>query len=53
MSGPLHLYKVQTYFGLIDQGRTAVIEMAKANGIHLLTPDQRNPYSLRLMVLES
>lgn len=43
VSGPLHPYKVQTYFGLIDQGRTAVIEIAKANGIHLLTPDQRNP----------
>jgi glycerate kinase len=43
VSGPLIEQKVDTYFGLIDDGRTAVIEMAKANGIHLLEPAQRNP----------
>jgi glycerate kinase len=43
VSGPFIEQKVDTYFGLIDQGRTAVIEMAKANGIHLLAPVQRNP----------
>ncbi|TCB79965.1 glycerate kinase [Acinetobacter sp. ANC 4173] len=43
VSGPFIEQKVDTYFGLIDEGRTAVIEMAKANGIHLLAPVQRNP----------
>ncbi|MPW43967.1 glycerate kinase [Acinetobacter guerrae] len=41
--GPLPSQKVKTYFGLIDNNQTAVIEMAKANGIHLLTGEQRNP----------
>lgn len=41
--GPLHHQQVDTYFGLVDDGRTAVIEMAKANGIHLLEKPQRNP----------
>ena len=42
--GPLHHHQqVNTYFGLVDGGRTAVIEMAKANGIHLLEQSQRNP----------
>ena len=35
--------RVKTYWGLFDSGQTAVIEMAKANGIHLLEPAQRNP----------
>lgn len=43
VSGPLIEQKVETYFGLIDHGQTAVIEMAKANGIHLLEPSLRNP----------
>ena len=43
VSGPLVDQTVQTYFGLIDEGKTAVIEMAKANGIHLLSPEKRNP----------
>ena len=41
--GPLPSQQISTYFGLIDQGKTVVIEMAKANGIHLLQPKQRNP----------
>ncbi|CAG69580.1 MULTISPECIES: glycerate kinase family protein [Acinetobacter] len=41
--GPLPTQIINTYFGLIDEGKTAVIEMAKANGIHLLSPAQRNP----------
>ncbi|NHB56554.1 glycerate kinase [Acinetobacter sp. 194] len=41
--GPVPNSKVQTYFGLIDDGQTAVIEMAKANGIELLEPSTRNP----------
>ena len=43
VTGPLATQKVKTYFGLIEDGQTAVIEMAKANGIHLLEPSQRNP----------
>lgn len=35
--------KIPTYFGVVDKGKTAIIEMAKANGIHLLEPAQRNP----------
>lgn len=43
VTGPLPEQRIQTYWGLIDAGQTAVIEMAKANGIHLLKPSQRNP----------
>ncbi|RLL49245.1 glycerate kinase [Acinetobacter cumulans] len=41
--GPLPNQRIHTYFGLIDGGKTAVIEMAKANGIHLVTVRARNP----------
>lgn len=34
---------VESYFALIDGGKTAVIEMAKANGIQLIPLAQRNP----------
>ncbi|WP_407306375.1 glycerate kinase [Acinetobacter sp.] len=43
VTGPLPNQKIKTYFGLVEDGRTAVIEMAKANGIHLLELSQRNP----------
>jgi glycerate 2-kinase len=43
VKGPLPAQKVKTYFGLVDEGKTAVIEMAKANGIHLIESAQRNP----------
>ncbi|OTG84254.1 glycerate kinase [Acinetobacter sp. ANC 5054] len=43
VTGPLSQQKVKTYIGLIDDGKTAVIEMAKANGIHLLRPEMRDP----------
>ena len=43
VTGPLASQKIQTYFGLVDGRKTAIIEMAKANGIHLLEPAQRNP----------
>ena len=43
LTGPLLNQRVTTYFGLIDSGKTAVIEMAKANGIHLIDIAQRNP----------
>ncbi|MFW2154102.1 glycerate kinase, partial [Acinetobacter gyllenbergii] len=41
--GPLPSQRISTYFGLINQDKTAIIEMAKANGIHLLSPEQRDP----------
>ncbi|ATO18774.1 glycerate kinase [Acinetobacter sp. LoGeW2-3] len=43
VTGPLAIQQVETYFAVVDQGQTAVIEMAKANGIHLLAGFQRNP----------
>lgn len=43
VTGPLATQQVQTYFAVVDQRQTAVIEMAKANGIHLLASSQRNP----------
>lgn len=41
--GPLPEQSISTYFALLDHGQTAVIEMAKANGIQLLAASQRNP----------
>jgi len=35
--------KINASFGLIDEGRTAVIEMANASGIRLLQPDELDP----------
>ena len=43
VTGPLAAQRIKTYWGLVDGGKTAVIEMAKANGIDLLTPERRNP----------
>ena len=43
VTGPLASQHIRAYFALIDQGKTAVIEMAQANGIHLLDVAQRNP----------
>ena len=43
VSGPFTQQKVQAYFGLIENDQTAVIEMALANGIHLIEKSQRNP----------
>lgn len=43
VSGPLVQQKVQSYFGLIENYQTAVIEMALTNGIHLIEKSQRNP----------
>src|SRR4051812_40414798 len=34
---------VAASYGLIDESRTAVIEMASASGLHLLKPDELNP----------
>ena len=43
VSGPLSNQKIQTYLGLIENDQTAVIEMALANGIHLIEKSKRNP----------
>ncbi|MGO3732204.1 MAG: glycerate kinase [Vagococcus sp.] len=43
VSGPFFDSQVKADYGLLDDGRTAVIEMAKANGIELIKKDQRNP----------
>jgi len=42
VSGPLGK-PVKASFGISGDGHTAVIEMAEASGIALLTPSQRNP----------
>jgi glycerate 2-kinase len=42
VSGPLGR-KVKASFGLIDNGKTAVIEMADASGLRLLTKEELNP----------
>src|SRR5690625_2439151 len=35
--------KIKTSYSLINKGKTAVIEMADASGIHLLKSEERNP----------
>lgn len=35
--------KVKSFFGLSGDGKTAIIEMAAASGLHLVTPEKRNP----------
>ncbi|MDD9339058.1 MAG: glycerate kinase [Providencia heimbachae] len=34
---------INAYYGLLQQGKTAVIEMAQASGLMLIKPEQRNP----------
>jgi glycerate kinase len=34
---------IDAHFGLIDNGQTAVIEMATASGLRLLRPDEYDP----------
>lgn len=41
--GPLPSQLIQSYIGWIESSRTVIIEMAKTNGIDLLTPQLRNP----------
>jgi len=43
VQGPLPHQKIQTYFGVVDDSQTAIMEMAKANGIDLLQREERNP----------
>ena len=42
VQGPLE-EKVEATFGIHGDGKTAVIEMAEASGLQLLTPEERNP----------
>ncbi|MBG9447712.1 glycerate kinase [Cytobacillus firmus] len=42
VTGPLG-EPVQAFFGLMGDGKTAVIEMAAASGLHLVPPEKRNP----------
>lgn len=35
--------KVKSFFGLSGDGKTAIIEMAAASGLHLVQPEKRNP----------
>lgn len=34
---------IEAKYGIIDKGRTAIIEMAAASGLPLLAPEERNP----------
>ncbi|KAE8176740.1 glycerate kinase [Photobacterium carnosum] len=42
VTGPLGK-QVPAFFGLMGDGKTAVIEMAAASGLHLVSPNLRNP----------
>ncbi|MGL5344643.1 MAG: glycerate kinase [Plesiomonas sp.] len=42
VTGPLG-EQVDAFYGLMGDQQTAVIEMAAASGLHLVTPEQRNP----------
>lgn len=34
---------IDVFYGIIDNGKTAVIEMASASGLPLISPEERNP----------
>ncbi len=42
VKGPL-LNEIDAFYGILGDGETAVIEMASASGLPLITPSQRNP----------
>ncbi|MBP2700585.1 glycerate kinase [Photobacterium lucens] len=42
VTGPLG-EQVNGFFGLMGDGKTAIIEMAAASGLHLVSPNLRNP----------
>lgn len=42
VTGPLG-NKIEAYYGLLGDGKTAVIEMAKASGLEIVPKDKRNP----------
>jgi glycerate 2-kinase len=44
VSGPLG-EPVEAQFGLIDDGRTAIVEMAQASGLVLVPEDERDPWA--------
>lgn len=44
VNGPLPDQKVDSYFGILGDGKTAVIEMAKASGLELVPPEKRDPF---------
>ncbi|HEX4053436.1 MAG TPA: glycerate kinase [Tepidisphaeraceae bacterium] len=43
VTGPLPEMKVEARFGILGDGKTAVIEMAAASGLALLAPGDRDP----------
>ena len=43
VTGPLPGTRVNATYGMLGDGRTAVIEMAAASGLALLRPEERNP----------
>jgi glycerate kinase len=50
--------KIMSSYGLIDGGKTAVIEMAKASGLDLITTEERDPltatsYGTGVMILHA
>jgi len=45
VTGPLPDMKVDAIFGILGDGKTAVIEMAAAAGLALLKPGERNPFA--------
>ena len=34
---------IQSFYGILGDGKTAIIEMAAASGLELLSPEERNP----------
>ena len=42
VTGPLG-EQVDSFYGLMGDGKSAVIEMAAASGLHLIPPEKRNP----------
>jgi glycerate kinase len=45
VTGPLPEMKVDAAFGVLGDGKTAVIEMAAAAGLALLKPEDRDPFA--------
>lgn len=43
VQGPLPKQKVRAYYGILEDKKTAVIEMAQASGLMLVDPEVRNP----------
>ncbi|GAA0737278.1 glycerate kinase [Clostridium oceanicum] len=43
VTGPDGINKVDAVFGILGDGKTAIIEMASASGLHLVEKEKRNP----------